>query len=73
MPAALARGLARGGEALSRLIRRPPLLGTGQLHFLLWQARADSAKAREELRVQFRPWRNGLDRTVAWLADTGRI
>jgi nucleoside-diphosphate-sugar epimerase len=73
MPAALARGLARGGEALSRLIRRPPLLGTGQLHFLLWQARADSSRAREELGVSFRPWREGIERTVAWLLDTGRV
>ena len=31
------------------MIRRPPLLGVGQLHFLLWEARADSSKAREEL------------------------
>ena len=33
------------GEAVARLIKRPPLLGVGQLHFLLWEARADSRKA----------------------------
>jgi nucleoside-diphosphate-sugar epimerase len=73
MPVPLARGLARGGEALSRLIRRPPLLGTGQLHFLLWEARADSSKARDELEVEFRPWREGIERTVTWMDETGRI
>ena len=42
------------------MIRRPPLLGRGQLHFLLWQARADSAKARAELGVEPLAWREGI-------------
>lgn len=67
MPVGLAKGLARAGEAVSRLIRRPPLLGVGQLHFLLWQARADAAKAERELGVRMRPWREGLEPTVAAL------
>ena len=50
LPVPLARAMATGGEAVSRLIRRPPLLGAGQLHFLLWQARADSSKARDRAR-----------------------
>jgi dihydroflavonol-4-reductase len=73
MPAALADGLARGGEMVSRVIRRPPLLGVGQLHFLRWEARADSAKARAELGVEFTPWREGIRRTVAWMLETGRV
>ena len=73
MPAALARGLARGGEAVSRRIKRPPLLGTGQLEFLLWQARADSTKAQTELDVGFTPWRVGIRRTVEWMRSIGRI
>jgi dihydroflavonol-4-reductase len=73
LPAGVARGLARGGEALSRLIRRPPLLGVGQLHFLLWQARADSTKAREQLGVGFRPWDQGIERVVAWMLKSGRV
>lgn len=73
MPPALAKGLARGGEAVSRLIGRPPLLGVGQLHFLLWEARADSAKARGELGIEFTPWRDGITRTVTWMRETGRI
>jgi dihydroflavonol-4-reductase len=73
MPVPLARGLATGGEALSRVIRRPPLLGSGQLTFLLWQARADSSKARSELGAEFRPWEEGVRETVRWMAETGRI
>ena len=73
MPHGLAKGLARGGEALSRLIRRPPLLGVGQLHFLAWEARADSSKARDELGIEFTPWSEGIRVTVEWMRETGRI
>lgn len=73
MPVRMAKGLAKAGEAVSRLIRRPPLLGAGQLHFLLWQARADSAKARGELAVEFTPWEEGIRRTVRWMLDEGRV
>jgi dihydroflavonol-4-reductase len=73
MPVPVARGLAVAGEAVSRLIRRPPLLGTGQLTFLLWQARADSSRAQSELEVEFRPWEEGIRGTVRWMAETGRI
>ncbi|MGH2925824.1 MAG: NAD-dependent epimerase/dehydratase family protein [Solirubrobacterales bacterium] len=72
MPVALARGLATAGEGISRLIRRPPLLGTGQLTFLLWQARADSARAQTELGIRFTPWQEGIRRTVRWMLETGR-
>jgi dihydroflavonol-4-reductase len=73
MPTPIARGLATAGEAVSRLIRRPPLLGSGQLTFLLWQARADSSRARSELGVAFRPWEEGVRGTVRWMAKTGQI
>jgi dihydroflavonol-4-reductase len=73
LPVPVARGLATAGEALSRLLRRPPLLGSGQLTFLLWQARADSSKATAELGVEFRPWEEGVRETVRWMAETGRI
>jgi dihydroflavonol-4-reductase len=72
LPAPLARGLAAAGETASRVIRRPPLLGRGQLHFLLWQARADASKARDDLGVEFRDWREGIRRTVRWMLDEGR-
>jgi dihydroflavonol-4-reductase len=73
MPVAVAKGLARTGEVVSRLIRRPPLLGAGQLHFLLWQARASNAKAQAELGVEFTPWQEGIRRTVRWMEAEGRL
>jgi dihydroflavonol-4-reductase len=73
LPVPLARAMATGGEALSRLIRRPPLLGAGQLHFLLWQARADSSKARDELGIEFTPWEEGIRGTVRWMINEGRV
>src|SRR5919201_1266480 len=72
MPVAAAKGLARAGEGVSRLIRQPPLLGSGQLHFMLWQARADSSRARSELGVEFRPWEDGIRETVRWMDEAGR-
>ena len=73
LPVGLAKGLARSGEALSRLIRRPPLLGSGQLHFLLWQARVDTSKAQTELGIEFTPWEEGIRRTVRWMMETGKV
>ncbi len=73
LPAPVARGLAIASEAASRVIRRPPLIGRGQLYFLLWEARADSEKARSELGVEPVDWREGIQRTVRWMADEGRI
>jgi nucleoside-diphosphate-sugar epimerase len=73
LPVPLAKAMATTGEAVSRLIRRPPLLGTGQLHFLLWQARADSSKAQAELGVEFRPWEQGIRSTVRWMIEEGKV
>ncbi len=73
LPVPLAKMLAAGAEAVARVIRRPPLVGRGQLHFVLWQARVDNTKAREELGVEFRPWEQGIRETVRWMAEEGRI
>jgi nucleoside-diphosphate-sugar epimerase len=73
MPPRVAMTLAAGGEALARAINRPPLLGRGQLTFLLWQAHADSTRAREELGVSFRPWEQGIRETARWMVETGRV
>jgi dihydroflavonol-4-reductase len=72
LPIPLARALTTVGEGISKVIRRPPLLGRGQLHFVLWQARADSTKAQSELEFQPTPWREGIPRTVRWMQDSGR-
>ena len=61
------RALAGGGEALSRVIRRPPLLPKGQLYFFLWDARPQSAKAQRELGWTPTPLEEGLAATVAAL------
>lgn len=73
LPTRVAKGLAAAGQGVSALIRRPPLLGRSQLHFILWQARVDSSKAREELGVEFTPWPEGIRRTVRWMRESGRI
>jgi dihydroflavonol-4-reductase len=73
LPIPAARALTRVGEAVSRVIRRPPLIGSGQLTFLLWQARADSSKAQAELGVSFTAWEEGLRHTARWMIETGRV
>jgi dihydroflavonol-4-reductase len=64
LPVPVARALAGGGEALSRLIRRPPLISKGQLHYFLWDAEPVSTKAQTELGWQPTPLEDGLRRTL---------
>jgi dihydroflavonol-4-reductase len=73
MPIPVAKALAVAGERIAGLIGRPPLLARGQLTFLLWQARVDNSKAREELGIEFTPWREGIARTVRWMEESRRI
>jgi len=73
LPVGMAKGMARAGEAVARLIRRPPLLGSGQLTVLLSEARASNEKARTELGIEFTPLAEGVARTVRWMAETGRL
>jgi dihydroflavonol-4-reductase len=73
IPRPVALALATAGEGISRAIRRPPILPKGQLHFLLWEARADSSKAQAELGFEPTPWREGVRRTVRWMSEEGRI
>jgi nucleoside-diphosphate-sugar epimerase len=65
MPVPLAKALASGGEAVARVIRKPPLLPKGQLHFFLWDARPSSAKAQRELGWVPTPLEEGLRAVVA--------
>jgi dihydroflavonol-4-reductase len=60
----LARVMATAGESLSRIIRRPPLLPSGQLHFFLWNAAPDSSKAQEELGWEPTALEDGIRRTL---------
>jgi dihydroflavonol-4-reductase len=64
MPVPLAKAFAAGGSAVARIIRRPPMLTRGQLHYLLWQARADSSKAQRELGFTPTPLESGVRLTL---------
>jgi nucleoside-diphosphate-sugar epimerase len=64
LPPPLARAMASAGEGLSRLIRRPPLLPRGQLHYFLWNAAPDSAKAQRELGWRPTQLEEGVRRTL---------
>jgi nucleoside-diphosphate-sugar epimerase len=65
MPVPVAKALATAGEAISRVIRRPPMLSSGQLHFFQWQAKADAAKAQRELGFTPTPVEGGLRATLS--------
>jgi dihydroflavonol-4-reductase len=67
LPLPIAKAMATGGEALSRAIRRPPLLAHGQLLFFLWNAMPDSTKAQTELGWKVTPLDEGLATAVAAL------
>jgi nucleoside-diphosphate-sugar epimerase len=73
LPVPLARVLAVAGEGVSTVIRRPPLIGRGQLTFVLWEARADSSKAQAELDFHPTPWSEGIPLLVHWMQETGRV
>jgi len=64
LPLPLARAFAGVGEGVARVIRRPPMLARGQLHYLQWQAKADSSKAQRELGFTPTPLEDGLQRTL---------
>jgi nucleoside-diphosphate-sugar epimerase len=64
LPLPLARALASSGEAVSRVIRRPPLISKGQLHFFTWNAAPDSSKAQSELGWRTTPLEEGIRRTL---------
>jgi dihydroflavonol-4-reductase len=64
MPVPAARVFATVGEGISRVIRRPPMLAKGQLHFFQWQARASAAKAERELGFEPTPLEEGIRRTL---------
>jgi dihydroflavonol-4-reductase len=65
MPVPVARTFALVGEGISRVIRRPPMLARGQLHWFLWNARADSSKAQRELGWRPTPLEVGLHKTLS--------
>lgn len=67
MPLWVARLVAAGGETLSRLTGRAPLIPRGQLHFLTSHAVPLADRARRELGWRPTPFRTALAATVASL------
>jgi dihydroflavonol-4-reductase len=65
MPVPIARAFAGIGEGISRVVRRPPMLSRGQLHYFRWQARPDSSKAERELGWQLTSLENGIRATLS--------
>jgi nucleoside-diphosphate-sugar epimerase len=64
MPVPLAKVFAAAGEAVSTVVKKPPMLARGQLTFFQWQARADSSKAQRELGFTPTPLEEGVRRTL---------
>jgi nucleoside-diphosphate-sugar epimerase len=64
MPVPVAKVFASVGEGVSRVIREPPMLARGQLHFFQWQAKADSSKAQRELGFTPTPLEEGIRKTL---------
>jgi dihydroflavonol-4-reductase len=64
LPPRTARALSGVGELVARRIGRPPLLPTGQLHFLMWNAAPDSSKAQDELGWEPTALDDGVRRTL---------
>ena len=65
LPVPVAKAMAGAGEAVASVIRKPPLLARGQLHFLLWNAAPQSGKAQRELGWQPTPLAEGVRHTLA--------
>ena len=67
MPTWAAHTLATVGELVARVIRRPPLLPRGQLHFLESGAHPRGDRARAELGWAPRSFRDALPATLAFV------
>lgn len=67
LPMWVARAVSEMGELAARLTGRPPLIPTGQLHFLAMDVRPSGARARSELDWHPITFEEGLRRTLAEL------
>lgn len=73
MPIAVAKVVAAVGEFVSGFTGKPPLLPKGQLEFLQYGAVPSGAKATRELGWKPRSFAQGLDETLVFLREQGRI
>jgi nucleoside-diphosphate-sugar epimerase len=72
-PVWLVKTLAYGSAPFARLFRFSPLIAPGELQFLLWQARADSSKARAALGFEPTAFEEGVRRTIAFMRTAGWV
>jgi dihydroflavonol-4-reductase len=70
LPRLVAHMVAGGGEAVSRLTRKPPLVPRGQLTFLESHMRPDAARARRELGWTPTTFRDALPSTLEFVLRT---
>ena len=69
LPLWVGKLVSAAGEAVSRLTRKPPLIPRGQLHLLQWGAFPVAKKAKNELGWQMTPYREGVPKTMEFLAE----
>lgn len=65
MPYAVARILTAIGEPVSRIVKKPPMLPAGQLHFLTSHVVPDNTRARTELGWTNTPTTEAIAATLA--------
>ena len=73
IPARLAAPYALGGEALSRLTRRPPVLSWETYRLAAHGFRADGSRATTELGLAYTDQEEGLTRTINWCWEQGLL
>ena len=73
MPLWLGQTIAVAGEAVSNVIGIPPLIPRGQLHFMQWQAQPQNRHATDRLGWEPLSLPDGLERTVKFLRESGRL
>jgi nucleoside-diphosphate-sugar epimerase len=73
LPLWIASFVSTMGEVFAGITRKPPLIPKGQLKFMQVDSYPTSARATEELGIAFTPLAAGLDKTVAWLRETGKL
>ncbi|MDJ0762237.1 MAG: NAD-dependent epimerase/dehydratase family protein [Myxococcota bacterium] len=67
MPVPVGKVISVMGEWIAQLTNKPPLVPKGQLHFLLWDARPQNRKAKEQLGWSPTPIRQGIRETISFL------
>jgi dihydroflavonol-4-reductase len=65
--------ISNAGALKGAITGRPPLIPKGQLAFLQVDSFPTSKRAREDLGIEFTPLATGLERTIAWMRETGTL